>query len=418
MRRPVALAVLLGALSFHAAVPEAAAWTPVDSSVPRWGQLPVSYYINNASIPSSIAGFAVARVESGFKAWSSTGCSEWQTSLLGDTTDRHNYNDRKNVFHWVSDSWPNMLGDVNSVIGVTMPAWGFDGFIGDADMVFNNVGFCWNDTGNDGCVDTQSIATHEEGHFLGLGHSSERSATMTPYYVVGASMRTLEDDDVEGVCTLYPIGETMTTSVTTATSATSGGGDGCDSCFNGSLADTCRPQYDACGASTSCRAFAGCYADCQDNTCVERCMSDHAAGASIYIRIIECMCNDCSTECTAECAGFEGGGGSGGGGGGGSGGGGSGGAGGADASSTSTSSTGGESTASATASSSVASGSGVGGADPPTEDPPDDGGSGGDSGCSCSTNGRSADLGGLVLLGVVAALGSRRRRPRAPLGRG
>ncbi|WP_437595411.1 matrixin family metalloprotease [Sorangium sp. So ce590] len=410
MRRHVALAVLLGAASFHAAGREAAAWTPLDSSVPRWGQLPVSYYINHATIPSGIAGFAVARIESGFDAWSSPGCTAWQANLLGDTTDRYNVNDGKNVFHWVSNSWPNMLGDVNSVIGVTMPAWGrFDYAIVDADMVFNNVGFCWNDTGNDGCVDTQSIATHEEGHFLGLGHSSERSATMTPYYVVGSSMRTLEDDDVEGVCALYPNGETVTTS---ATSATSGGGDDCDSCFNGSLADTCRSQYDACGASTSCRAFAGCYATCQDNACVERCMSDHAAGANIYLRIIECLCNDCSTECTAECAGVEGGGGSGGGGGGGSGG-----AGGAEASSTSTSSAGGGSTASATASSSVASGSGVGGADPPTEDPPDDGESGGDSGCSCSTSGRSADLGGLTLLGVVAALGSRRRR-REALGRG
>ncbi len=99
------------------------------------------------------------------------GCTEWRADLLGDTTDRYNYNDGKNVFQWISSSWPNMLGDVNSVIGVTMPVWSFDGAIVDADMVFNDVGFCWNDTGNNGCVDTQSIATHEEGHFLGLGHS-------------------------------------------------------------------------------------------------------------------------------------------------------------------------------------------------------------------------------------------------------
>lgn len=398
MRRRVALAALLGAVSFLTAAREAAAWTPLDSSVPRWGELPVSYYINRATIPSSIAGFAVARVESGFEAWSNAGCTEWQVNLLGDTTDRYNYNDGKNVFHWISDSWPGDLGDADSVIGVTLPVWGrFDDALADADMVFNNVGFCWNDTGNGGCVDTQSIATHEEGHFLGLGHSNAGGSTMTAYYVTGSSIRSLEDDDVEGVCALYPIGGTTATS-----SAASGGGDGCDSCSNGSLADACRSRYDDCGASTECRAFAGCFADCPDDACVERCINDHAEGASIYVRLIECVCDDCSAECSTECAGVEGGGG----------GGGSGGAGGEGASSTSTSSAGGGSTASATASSSAASGSGVGGADPPIEDTPksDDGESGGDSGCSCSTSGRSADLGGLLLLGVVGALGSRRRR--------
>ncbi|WP_437963406.1 matrixin family metalloprotease [Sorangium sp. So ce260] len=402
MRRRVALAALLGAVSFVTAAREAAAWTPVDASVPRWDELPVTYYINQATIPGSIAGFAVARIQSGFEAWSSAGCTEWQVNLLGDTTDRYNYNDRKNVFHWISDSWPAALGDVNSVIGVTMPAWGFDHAIVDADMVFNNVGFCWNDTGNEGCVDTQSIATHEEGHFLGLGHSSEQGTTMTAYYVVGSSMRTLEDDDVEGVCTLYPIGGT-------AAASTSGGGevDGCDGCFNGSLADACRSRYDDCGASLDCRQFAGCLGECPDDACVDRCIGQHAEGANIYVRMIECLCNDCSAECTAQCAGVEGGGGNGGGGG-------SGGGGGASASSTSTSSAGGDATTGVTASSSIASSSGAGGADAPTEDPPkgDEGESGSDSGCSCSTNGRSADLGGLLLLGAIGALGSRRRRRR------
>ncbi|WP_438007410.1 matrixin family metalloprotease [Sorangium sp. So ce321] len=406
MRRHVAIAVSLGAASLLAAAPEAAAWTPLDASVPRWDELPVGYYINRSTIPGPIAGFAVSHIESGFAAWSNTGCTEWRVNLLGDTTDRYNYNDGKNVFHWISDSWPGALGDPNSVIGVTMPAWGFNNAIADADMVFNNVGFCWNDTGNNGCVDTQSIATHEEGHFLGLGHSSEGGATMTAYYVAGSSTRSLEDDDVEGVCALYPIGGT------TAASAASGGGDGggsCDSCTNGSLSGACRPPYDACGASTACRVFAGCINECPDNACVDRCASEHAEGASIYVRLIECVCGACSTACSAECGG-------GGAGAGGSGAGGAGGSGGADASSTSTSSTtsGSGSTVSATASSSAASSSGAGGAGGAGgggETPKDgDGESGGDSGCSCSTSGRSADLGGLALLGALGALATRRRR--------
>ncbi|XYH98379.1 matrixin family metalloprotease [Sorangium sp. So ce1128] len=406
MRRRVALAVSLAAASFLAAAGEAAAWTPLDASVPHWDELPVGYYINRSTIPGPIADIGVSRIESGFAAWANAGCTEWRVNLLGDTTDRYNYNDGKNVFHWISDSWPGALGDVNSVIGVTMPAWSFNNAIVDADMVFNNVGFCWNDTGNDRCVDTQSIATHEEGHFLGLGHSTAGGATMTAYYVAGSSTRTLEEDDVEGVCALYPIGGTT---VASATSAASGGGGGCDSCSNNSLSDTCRPPYDACGASFACRGFAGCIGECPDDACVERCMSEHAEGASIYGRLIECVCDACSTECSAECGG-DGGSGAGGAGG-------AGGSGGASASSTSTSSTaaGSGSTVSATASSSVASSSGAGGAGgagPETDDTPKsgDGESGGDSGCSCSTSGRSADLGGFALLGALGALASRRRR--------
>ncbi|WP_437730527.1 matrixin family metalloprotease [Sorangium sp. So ce1335] len=409
MRRRVALAVSLGAATLLASAREAAAWTPLEDGTPRWGKLPVGYYINRSTIPGQIADIAVARIESGFAAWSNTGCTEWRANLLGDTTDRYSYDDGKNVFQWISQSWPEALGDVNSVIGVTMPVWGrFDNVIVDADMVFNNVRFCWNDTGNNGCVDTQSIATHEQGHFLGLGHSSERNATMAAYYAAGSSTRTLEDDDVTGVCALYPIGGT------TATGAGSGGGGGgsCDSCSNGSLSDACRPQYDTCGASFSCRAFSGCIAECPDDACVDRCVGQHAEGAGLYGRLIECVCGACSAECSAECGGGEGGGGAGGAGGSGGAGGAGGSGGGADAGSTASSSSGGASTVSATASSSAASSSGAGGAGPATDDPPGsgDGEPGGDSGCSCSTGGRSADLGGIALLGALGALASRRRR--------
>ncbi|KYF54791.1 hypothetical protein BE08_29060, partial [Sorangium cellulosum] len=309
MMRRIALAASLGAASLLAADREAAAWTPIEASTPRWGEMPVGYYVNRSTIPGGIAGIAVSRIESGFASWANAGCTEWRANLLGDTTDRDNYNDGKSVFYWISDSWPGALGDVNSVIGVTMPVWGrFDNVIVDADMVFNNVKFCWNDSGNNGCVDTQSIATHEQGHFLGLGHSGEPSATMAAYYVAGSSTRTLEDDDVEGVCALYPIGGTAAASTS---SAATGGGGSCDSCSNGSLSNTCRPQYDACGASFACRTFAGCIAECPDDACVDRCVSAHAEGASTYGRLIDCVCGACSSECSTECAGGEGGGGGG-----------------------------------------------------------------------------------------------------------
>jgi MYXO-CTERM domain-containing protein len=94
---------------------------------------------------------------------------------------------------------------VNSVIGVTTPVWTSGGYFIDADIQFNNVGFTWSTDGRRGTVDTQSIATHEEGHFLGLDHSTQSSAVMYASYS-GGIKRTLTTDDQTGVCTLYPSG--------------------------------------------------------------------------------------------------------------------------------------------------------------------------------------------------------------------
>jgi len=56
--------------------------------------------------------------------------------------------------------------------------------------------------------DLASILTHEAGHFLGLAHSPVSSATM--HFTVGlfdTEARSLDPDDVAGICSLYPPGE-------------------------------------------------------------------------------------------------------------------------------------------------------------------------------------------------------------------
>ncbi|MFM2153063.1 MAG: hypothetical protein RL199_1498 [Pseudomonadota bacterium] len=69
-------------------------------------------------------------------------------------------------------------------------------------------------TNQQDCVDTdlENTATHEAGHFLGLSHSPESDATMYASAPIGeTSKRTLADDDVSGVCDLYPTGAPPTT---------------------------------------------------------------------------------------------------------------------------------------------------------------------------------------------------------------
>ncbi|XP_010444942.1 PREDICTED: metalloendoproteinase 1-MMP-like [Camelina sativa] len=52
-------------------------------------------------------------------------------------------------------------------------------------------------------VDLESVATHEIGHLLGLGHSSQESAVMYPSLSPRTKKVDLTDDDVAGVLKLY-----------------------------------------------------------------------------------------------------------------------------------------------------------------------------------------------------------------------
>lgn len=228
------LAILCSALSPSLAwafVPMQSQWDP--------SSLPVGYRINLNSAPPEI-GSAGARtaVEGGFASWAAPACSAFRTTNLGTTSlTAGDVNDGENSILWISGRWPAELGDVRSVIGVTTPVWGRGGFI-DADIQFNNVGFTWSTDGGRGTVDTQSIATHEQGHFLGLDHTGVQSAIMFASYG-GGLKRTLAADDTNGVCALYPTGVALPD-----------GGTNPDPCASNNACDTCTP-VNGCGWCTA-----------------------------------------------------------------------------------------------------------------------------------------------------------------------
>lgn len=54
-----------------------------------------------------------------------------------------------------------------------------------------------------GQMDLETIAIHEIGHILGLGHSQDPNAIMYAYYRAGTIKRNLGQDDIEGIRALY-----------------------------------------------------------------------------------------------------------------------------------------------------------------------------------------------------------------------
>lgn len=303
------LLAALAALAWLTAAPTAAAWQALDPTIPRWPSLPVGYHVNPWAAPPTIAPVAVQRIEQGFAAWSSPGCTVWSAQDLGVTLVTYDKDDGVNVLSWIGEAWPSELGAVDAIIGITLPTWDDAGAIQDADIILNAVGFCWNDTGDGGCVDALSILTHEEGHFLGLGHTDIAGATMFASYQAGADLRTLEPDDRTGVCALYPPGGT--------TATTSGSGaSGCQGCINDAALGACAPEQGACAASPACQSFFDCLSSCSSDACIDACADENPTGAALRAALVSCLCTACASECVDACETAAGTGGAGGAGGG------------------------------------------------------------------------------------------------------
>jgi hypothetical protein len=253
MRRSI-LRGSVASLSLTVMVTSAAAYTPAPS---KWNpsSLPIGYRVNGASAPSSIgAAGATSAVDMAFATWAAPACTAWRSQNLGTTAmTRARSGDSERSILWIQGprgSWPAELGSESSTIGVTTPVWRSGGYFIDADIQFNAVGFTWG-AGASGTVDTQTIALHEEGHFLGLDHTGVRAAVMFASYS-GGQNRSLNADDQAGVCFLYPSGSAPPPPPVDAGSSTPPGG--------GAVGAVCNAMNPcAAGNSCVCRSASDCF---------------------------------------------------------------------------------------------------------------------------------------------------------------
>jgi hypothetical protein len=94
-----------------------------------------------------------------------------------------------------------------------------DGHLLDSDIEANAVDYSFSAEAGDplpGTIDVQNTITHEAGHFIGLAHSCEAGQPCpddlkdtTMYWqqsTLGETVkRTLKQDDIDGLCSIYPV---------------------------------------------------------------------------------------------------------------------------------------------------------------------------------------------------------------------
>ena len=243
-RRPLALALAAGALLAAAAPASAYVRTRTDrgSGVPiAWDRRCVPFHINERGNGKAAFTQLETAIRRSFAAWQNVQCSDLELHYQGTTNaEQVGFNPKGKNINLVVFRGPIpcdegatcpsgkcgeegvCLGSENAwtheakIIALTTVTFCSEesgapcdrrGKILDADIEMNGDDFAFTTSPLPGRVlyDIQNTVTHEAGHFLGLDHSLEPTATMYATAPAGErSKQTLASDDIAGLCEIAP----------------------------------------------------------------------------------------------------------------------------------------------------------------------------------------------------------------------
>lgn len=235
MNRTAFSLALLATCSAHAFVR-----SKTTSGAPiKWTTNCIEYKLNEiGSADVSVNEVEVAVTDS-FDQWQAPDCSDLRLSYGGRTRDAEagfkRSGGNQNIVVWrdTDGSWEHQQGiiAVTTVTFCTESGSGcpFVGAILDADIELNGEQFTFTSSPLAALTrfDVRNTVTHEAGHFLGLDHTPISQATMFASAPPGErSKGSLHQDDIQGICTIYPTRAEGPVCVA-STGTTTDGSDGC-----------------------------------------------------------------------------------------------------------------------------------------------------------------------------------------------
>ena len=180
----------------------------------RFDTMPVRYFVTNRDVPGVTAPQLRDAVGRAFASWGAVPNVRLSSEFVGFTGASPLSGDNANVLGFTTRT------DLDRVLGSTsFTVDTVSGEIIESDIFFNSA-FAWSAAANGeaGRQDIESIALHEVGHMLGLGHSMlgetelistgrrvvAAEAVMFPIaFSPGAINRTPRADDIAGMSDIY-----------------------------------------------------------------------------------------------------------------------------------------------------------------------------------------------------------------------
>lgn len=177
----------------------------------RWPTRCASYYVNeNGTYHVEDFDELLAATQRSFERWNDIEGAEFRMQYAGLTNeDRVEYNAQRgpdgnaNIVVWRDDEWVYASKLAYAITSVSFLPSSGDIVGADIEMNSNLHRYTIGDAAIH--VDLENTLTHEVGHFLGLDHSADATATM--YYEAPrgeTTKRILKADDIEGFFAIYP----------------------------------------------------------------------------------------------------------------------------------------------------------------------------------------------------------------------